>query len=172
MDVVVVPYDGRWPEKFSREADEVVRALGATAIRIHHIGSTSIVGMYAKPVIDMLLEVESLERLEASQADLVALGYRAMGEFGIPGRRHYRKSNAAGVRQFHLHAYALASQHTERHLAFRDFMRLNEHLAIEYSELKRRLAYQHPDSIEEYQNGKDAFIRAVENRALQWRRST
>ena len=171
MDVFVVAYDATWQEKFSREANEVRRALGATAIRIHHIGSTSIVGMYAKPIIDMLLEVETLERLEASQEALVALGYQPMGEFGIPGRRHYRKCNAAGIREFHLHAYTLGSLHTERHLAFRDFVRLNEHLVAEYSELKRRLAVEHAHSIEEYQNGKEAFIRAVERKALQWRRS-
>jgi GrpB-like predicted nucleotidyltransferase (UPF0157 family) len=171
MDVVVVPPDPLWQTKFSRESIGVLHALGITAIAIHHIGSTSIPGIYAKPIVDMLLEVDTLENLEARQEALTVLGYEAMGEFGISGRRHYRKCNASRVRAFHLHAYAAGSPHIERHLAFRDYMTLHRDLAAEYSELKQRLAYEHAHSIEEYQNGKDAFIREAERQALQWRRS-
>ncbi|HEX3870404.1 MAG TPA: GrpB family protein [Pirellulales bacterium] len=90
------------------------------------------------------------------------------GEFGIEGRRYFRRDDAAGVRTHHVHAFQIGSHHIARHLAFRDFLRAHPALAMEYSDLKRRLAEAHPHDIDAYMDGKDAFVKAMEARALAW----
>jgi len=170
MEVIVVPHNPAWFAKFSSEAIKLSRALGATAIAIHHIGSTSIAGIYAKPVVDILVEVRSIDDADASRDVIADLGYEVMGEFGISGRRYYRKNTQHGVREFQVHAFAAGSAHIDRHIALRDFMRAHGHFAAAYSELKRHLARVYPNSIDDYMDGKDAFIKDMERRALQrWR---
>lgn len=168
---IVVAYDPSWALKFEREAEVVRSALGPAASAVHHIGSTSIPGIYAKPIIDMLVEVASLEAVDAETPTLTAEGYEAMGEFGLAGRRYFRKDNAAGVREYHVHAYAVGSPELERHLAFRDYLRSHSDVAQQYSQLKRRLATQYPSDSEAYIKGKGPFIEATEAAALAWLRS-
>ena len=171
MNVVVVPHDPDWFAKFSRESIAVLRALGDTVLAVHHVGSTSIAGVHAKPIVDMLGEVRQLGSVDACNEAMADLGYEAMGECGIPGRRYFRKNNALGEREFNVHIFAAGSAAIERHLAFRDFLIAHDDLAAEYSELKRRLARQHPDSIDLYMDGKDAFVKELERQAVAWRRS-
>ena len=97
------------------------------------------------------------------------LGYEAMGEYGIPGRRYFRKHNAMGVRSHHVHVFEVGSAQIDRHLAFRDYMRTHPHDARAYSDLKRQLAKAHPTDIEAYMDGKDAFIQAMDVKAAEWR---
>ena len=104
-------------------------------------------------------------------ASLQALAYEAKGEFGIPARRYFRKDNAAGIRQYQIHAFAFNSAEVTRHLAFRDYLRAHPAVAQEYSQLKRELARQHAADIEAYIDGKDPFIKATERAALAWWRS-
>lgn len=166
--VVVVPYDPLWPEQFEEAERELEGAIGANLLAIHHIGSTSIPGIYAKPTIDMLGVVADLAALDAAADGLVALGYEARGEFGIPGRRYFPRNNAADERTHQLHAFRAGSQHIGRHLAFRDFLRAHPDVAQEYSELKRRLATAHMHDREAYMDGKDPFIEETEARSLVW----
>jgi GrpB-like predicted nucleotidyltransferase (UPF0157 family) len=168
--VIVVSYDPQWSEAFDAAAGEVADALGRERQDLHHIGSTSIPGMAAKPVIDMLAVVADLAALDARLARMESLGYEALGEFGIPGRRYFRRDNAAGQRTHQVHAFVRGSPHVERHLAFRDFMRSHSDCAQRYADLKQRLAAAHPTDIEAYMDGKDAFIKEMEARALAWRR--
>lgn len=166
--IIVAAYDPLWPPEFERAASETVAALGTTLISIHHIGSTSIPGMHAKPVIDMLAVVADLNGLDERSAELEKLGYEVMGEFGIPGRRYFRRDDPTGRRTHQIHAFAEGSPHIRRHLAFRDFMRVHPKYANQYSELKQRLAGAYPNDMEAYMDGKDAFIKQMEERALQW----
>jgi GrpB-like predicted nucleotidyltransferase (UPF0157 family) len=89
-------------------------------------------------------------------------GYDGMGEFGIEGRRYFRRDDSAGRRTNQIHAYAEGSPHVRRHLAFRDFMRTHPTLAGQYGELKRRLAEAHPHDMEAYMDGKNDFIKEME----------
>src|SRR6185312_9887119 len=130
--VIVVSYDPRWPAEFERAAGEVVEALGQSLLAIHHIGSTSIPGIHAKPIIDMLVVVNDLSLVDQCAERMRGIGYEAMGEFGIAGRRYFRRDNAAGVRTEHVHAFAAGSPHVQRHLAFRDFLRAHADVAQEY----------------------------------------
>ena len=166
--IEVVPYDPLWLSEFERASSEVMQALGPDLLAIHHIGSTAIPGIYAKPVIDMLAVVADLAAIDRRSADMERLGYEVMGEFGIEGRRYFRRDDPAGRRTHQIHAFERASPHLNRHLAFRDFMRAHPQIAREYGELKRRLAAAHPYDMEAYMDGKDGFIKEMQARALEW----
>ena len=165
--VTVVPYDPHWPAAFERAAREVKEALGESLLAIHHIGSTSIPGIHAKPIIDMLAVASDLSRVDGCADRMRAIGYEVMGEFGIGGRRYFRRDNAAGVRTEQVHTFAAESPHLRRHLAFRDFLRAHAGVAQAYAQLKQRLAAAHPLDIEAYMDGKEAFIRETEAKALE-----
>lgn len=172
MQVFVQAYDPTWPDKFARQSLIVSEALGPAVVAIHHIGSTSIPGIHAKPIIDMLVEATSVEKLDRRNQAIIALGYEALGEFGIPGRRYYRKDNTAGYREYQVHAFAVGSPEIERHFAFRDFVAAHPAVARQYAELKQRLAIDYPADIEGYSAGKDAFMKEMIARAVQWKRRT
>lgn len=169
--IVVVAYDPAWPAEFEAEAQRIARALGSNVVALHHIGSTAIPGMFAKPILDILLEVDDLAALDRETGALQALGYEAMGEFGIPRRRYFRKSNAAGVRTHHLHAFQVGDAEIERHLAFRDYLIAHPAAAQAYGALKQELARRFVDDRQAYMDGKDAFVKEQEAKALQWRRA-
>jgi len=166
--IAVVPYDPAWPREFVRSSRAVVAALGPNLLAIHHIGSTSISGMHAKPVIDMLAVVADISAVDRHSVAMTQLGYEVMGEFGIEGRRYFRRDDSARRRTHQVHAFAEGSLHVARHLAFRDFMRAHPTLARQYGDLKQRLAVAHPHDMEAYMKGKDAFIKEMESRALTW----
>ena len=169
--VEVVPHAPRWRDAFEAEAKYVAAALGENVVAIHHIGSTAIPNIYAKPVVDLLVEVGDLTAVDRQSAAMESLGYEVMGEYGIPGRRYFRKDNREGSRTHNIHAFEAGSAEVVRHLAFRDYMTAHPGDAQRYSELKRRLAKEHPQSIDGYMDGKDGFIKEMDRRAAQWRTS-
>lgn len=171
MRVRVVPQNPAWKRDFQVEADQIAQALGDLVVVQHHIGSTAIPGIFAKPTIDMLLEVKNIIWLDDRTAAMDGLGYEAMGEYGIPGRRYFRKGNASGIRTHHVHAFQAGSPEIVRHLAFRDYMVAHPQEAQRYGVLKRKLAAEHPDDIQAYMDGKDAYIKEQEAKALAWRAS-
>jgi GrpB-like predicted nucleotidyltransferase (UPF0157 family) len=153
--VEVVPHDPQWRDAFEAEAKQVAAALGANVVAIHHIGSTAIPNIYAKPIIDLLAEVRDIAEVDGRSSAMESLGYEVMGEFGIPGRRFFRKGNLEGIRTHHIHAFEVGSAGVERHLAFRDYMIAHPEDAQRYNELKRKLAEAYPQSIDGYMDGKD-----------------
>jgi GrpB-like predicted nucleotidyltransferase (UPF0157 family) len=163
--VEVVPHSPQWRDAFEAEARHVAAALGENAAAIHHIGSTAIPNIYAKPVIDMLVEVRDIAELDGQSSAMESLGYEVMGEFGIPGRRYFRKDMPDGTRTHQIHAFEAGSAEAERHLAFRDYMIVHPGEALMYSELKRKLAEEHSLSVDGYMDGKDAFIKEIDRRA-------
>lgn len=167
--ILVVAHDPAWKLKFEFEAENIARVLGRVVAAIHHIGSTAIPGIHAKPIIDILLVVEEIRGLDDRIAAMERLGYESMGEYGIPGRRYFRKDDASGTRTHQVHAFSSGSPEIARHLAFRDYMIAHPTVAEAYSTLKERLARQHPDDREAYMDGKDPFIKEHEARALAWR---
>ena len=169
--VEVLPHDPQWRDAFETEAKHVAAALGENVVAVHHIGSTAIPNIYAKPVIDLLVEVREITEVDGRSSAMVSLGYEVMGEYGIPGRRYFRKDNQEGIRTHHIHAFKAGSAEAKRHIAFRDYMTAHPGDAQRYSELKRRLAEEHPQSIDGYMDGKDGFIKEMDRRAAQWRTS-
>jgi GrpB-like predicted nucleotidyltransferase (UPF0157 family) len=167
--VEVAPHDPKWREAFKVESKRVIDALDKNVVTIHHIGSTAIPGIYAKPIIDLLVEVEDIVEVDGHNSSMESLGYEVMGEFGIPGRRYFRKDNQEGVRTHHIHTFKVGSEQVERHLAFRDYMIAHPEDALGDSELKRRLAREYPTNIDGYMDGKAGFIREIDKKAAQWR---
>ncbi|MEM6451802.1 MAG: GrpB family protein [Cyanobacteria bacterium P01_D01_bin.105] len=167
--VEVIPHDPKWREAFEVESKRIANALGTNVIAVHHIGSTAIPGIYAKPIIDLLVEVKDLVEVDERSASMEALSYEVMGEYGIPSRRYFRKNNQTGARTHHVHTFKVGSAQVERHLAFRDYMIAHPENAQRYSELKRRLAKEYPTNIDGYIDGKDGFIKAMDGNAAQWR---
>lgn len=126
--------------------------------------------MLAKPVVDILVEATSIEEVDDRSDCMKALGYEAKGAYGIPGRRYFRKDTAKGVREFHVHVFAVASEEAERHLAFRDYLRSHPEVAREYSELKRGLVAMHGADKRAYVAGKTPFVARVVQEAVAWKR--
>ena len=166
--VVVVPHNPRWRDAFEAEARHVGVALADNVVAVHHIGSTAIPNIYAKPIIDLLVEVRDITDVDARSSAMESLGYEVMGEYGIAGRRYFRKDDEQGTRTHHIHAFEAGSVEAERHLAFRDYMIAHPEDAYRYSELKRKLVEDHPQSMDAYMDGKDAFIKEMDRRAAQW----
>ena len=164
--VEVVPHDPKWRDAFGAEASRVAAALGGNVVAIHHIGSTAIPNIYAKPVIDMLVEVRDITEVDGRSSAMESLGYEVLGEYGIPGRRYFRKDSREGIRTHHIHAFEAGSAEAGRHLAFRDYMIAHPEAAQRYSELKRKLAEEHPQSMDGYMDGKDGFIKEMDRRAV------
>jgi len=164
----VVEHNPDWDRMFQLEAGRIVAALREVAVKVHHIGSTAIRDTKAKPVIDILLEVTSLEALDSNEHLLVKRGYEAMREFGIQGRRYFRLDDAAGQRTHQVHAFATGTHNVIRHLAFRDYMQAHPQLALAYSSLKERLAVAYPGDRAAYNAGKHPFIKEHEQLALLW----
>ena len=167
--VTVVKHDPLWAVQFETESQRIRESLNTIIINIHHIGSTSIPDIYAKPVIDILLEVDDVTALDLFNESLRLLGYEAMGEYGIPGRRYFRRDDCKGVRRFQIHAFNTGVYDVIRHLAFRDYMSVHPNLAALYGTLKKQLAREHRDDMEAYITGKDSFIKQHERKALAWR---
>ncbi|NMF85843.1 GrpB family protein [Nodosilinea sp. P-1105] len=167
--VTVVPPDPAWSRSFETESKLLSQALGTNnVVAIHHIGSTAIPHIYAKPVIDVLVEVQAIAEVDTCNGAMAELGYAALGEYGLIGRRYFRKDNAQGDRTHHVHVFQAGSSEVSRHLAFRDYLMVHPDAAQQYSDLKRTLATHYPNDIDGYMDGKDAFVKTLEKQALIW----
>ena len=160
--VTIVDYDSEWPENFRAAAGELRAAFAGVPVLIEHVGSTSVPGLCAKPVIDILLGAQELLQVEERTAALTRLGYRYRPEYEveIPDRRYFVRPGDGGPR-IHLHAVAAGSPLWLSHLAFRDALRSDPQLAQQYSELKHRLAVAHADDRAAYTAAKAPFIERV-----------
>jgi GrpB-like predicted nucleotidyltransferase (UPF0157 family) len=165
--VEVVPHNPKWREMFNIESSRVIEALSKNVVAIHHIGSTAIPHIYAKPIIDLLVEVQDIAKVDEQNRSMELLGYEVMGEFGISGRRFFRKNNQEGIRTHHVHTFTAGSAQVKRHLAFRNYMITHPEDAQSYSELKRSLAREYPTNIDAYMDGKDGFIKEIDKKAAQ-----
>jgi putative glutamine amidotransferase len=160
-------YDPEWPARFEREVIELRAALGDLAVRIEHVGSTSVPGLAAKPVIDIQISVPSLTPRAPIVEPLRSLGYEHSIDPIEPQHEFFAKGYHDGrSHKVHIHVCETGSTWERRHLAFRDELRRDPVAAAEYVALKRKLAEQHPRDIFSYVDGKSAFIRSVETRAL------
>lgn len=166
--IEVVPYDPAWQKAFERESKRVMNALAKNVITIHHIGSTAIPGIDAKPIIDLLVEVKNILAVDERNSSMELLGYEVMGEYGIAGRQYFRKNNRNSYRTHHVHAFVAGAAEVQRHLLFRDYMRAHSEDAQRYSELKRRLAKEYPTNGKAYTVGKNEFIREMNRKAVQF----
>ena len=163
-NVAVVPYDPAWSLMFEEEKRHLLERLPRDLIRrVEHFGSTAIPGLASKPIVDVLVEVTSLEETKARIAPVLeSEGYdyfwRAThGEDGPPFYAWFIKRNSAGVRTHHIHMVENDFEHWDR-LVFRDFLIEHPQTAKEYETLKLTLARDYPDDRVAYTNGKSEFV--------------
>jgi GrpB-like predicted nucleotidyltransferase (UPF0157 family) len=162
----IVPYDPRWSARFEQESAALMDAIGEwVAGGVHHVGSTAVPGLAAKPVIDILVGVRSLEKSRACFVRLGQLEY-----LYAPYRSeemHWFCKPHPSRRTHHLHLVPADAKRFRDELAFRDYLRAHADIAEEYGELKRRLAKELGHDREAYTEAKGEFIRAVVGRACQ-----
>jgi GrpB-like predicted nucleotidyltransferase (UPF0157 family) len=139
-NLTIVPYQSTWKEYFEQEANRLRRTLGEKALQIEHHGSTSIPGMMAKPIIDILVAVESLDDASSLIPLLESTGYIYRSHDIIPERLFFAKERAPQIRTHHLSLTEFESSFWKNQLAFRDYLRTHEQIAVEYIELKKQLA--------------------------------
>lgn len=157
--VVIEAYDSAWPRTFDNLQRSLSRALGDAAARVEHVGSTSVPGLAAKPIIDIDIVVPSVDRMPVVIERLKDLGYQHRGDQGVPGREAFARPE--GAAPHHLYACVEGADELRRHLAFRDRLRSDPGAARAYEALKRRLAADHHDDRVAYAEGKGAWIRAL-----------
>ena len=163
--IVVTDYNPIWPKMYEEEARSIEKILGDNCVAVYHIGSTSVPGLAAKPVIDIMAVVRSLEEADAAAEEFSEIGYEYLGEFGIAGRRYLRKGGEERTHQVHIFQ-ADDWNNIGRHLAFRDYMRTHEKEREEYAKIKIDLAQRFPYDIAGYCDGKENFVREREKLAL------
>lgn len=160
--IAVVPYDPQWPSLFAQEAAALYKVLGDNCLEIHHIGSTAVPGLAAKPVIDMIPVVADITCVDACNEHMRALGYDPQGEFGMPFRRFFQKGT--DNRTHHVHIFEQGSAEIERHLKFRDWMRTHTDDRQAYAQLKNDLASKFAHDNNAYCLGKEEFISQIDKK--------
>ena len=159
--VVVLPYDEQWKQDFLNIKAELADALGQLATAIEHVGSTSVEGLSAKPVIDIDVVIRDHTLLEDVISALRKIGYQHEGDLGITGREAFRYDGKEHLRKHHLYVCPADSPELKRHLAFRDYLRTHPDAAREYSRIKEEGARRYPDDIDRYIEYKSPFIERI-----------
>ena len=168
--VKLVAHDPKWAEYFSKEKELLFKILGKKVLDIRHVGSTSIAGMPAKPILDILAGVNMLSDVEAFREDLKKIGYKDKGDGGVNGRRFFVKG-AEAKRTHHLNFCEMDSFFWRSHLAFCDYLQRRPDVAREYSALKRRLAAKFPNDRGAYTAGKEEFVHCILGQAMKQTRT-
>jgi len=166
-DVELVPHNPAWSQLANEEARLILEHISVPIIGVYHIGSTSIPGIKAKPILDFVIEVENLAKIIQSIESFEELGYCSKGEYGISGRQFFTK-DTHGERSHHLHIFQKGHPDIERHLVFRDFLRSNPEAAHEYELIKEKLAKRFPKQSSDYTEAKSDFILSMDEVARYW----
>ena len=158
--VEIVDYNPSWPERFEEESAELRRALAAWLVGpIEHIGSTAISGLAAKPVIDIMAGVETLDASRPAIAAMADLGY-CYAPYR-PDSEHWFCKPSPALRTHHLHLIPFEIRQWNEAIAFRDYLRVHSQIASEYEDLKRRLAQKYHFDREAYTEAKGPFIARI-----------
>ncbi|MCE0539901.1 GrpB family protein [Kineosporia rhizophila] len=165
-DIVLTGYSESWPAMFSQERERIVGALGEKAFRVDHVGSTSVPGLTAKPIIDIDLSVFDAE----DEADYVPALESAGYQLGVRETGHRMMRTAD--RSVHLHICSAGSEWERRHLLFRDWLRTDQADRQAYAALKLQLAQRDWPDAEAYADAKSGLIAEITDRAESWAAAT
>ncbi len=167
--VEVTPYQTAWITMFQEESKKIKDVYGEEILYVYHIGSTSIPNINAKPIIDILVEVISIRKVDNFNIYMKQLDYEAHGEYGIPNRRFFSKGG--DNRTHHVHIFEQGNDEISRHILFRDYMIAHPKEAKKYSQLKQNLAVRFPTNIQKYMEGKNDYIKEIDKKAKNWKRT-
>ncbi|MGH7693468.1 MAG: GrpB family protein [Gemmatimonadaceae bacterium] len=166
MPVEIVPYTNEWPRRFQQLADGLRAALGETALRIDHIGSTSVPGLAAKPIVDLQISVADFEPLDAYRVPLEGLGYVFRADNPELTKRYFREG--PGQPRTHIHVRQRGSWAEQFALLFRDYLRSHGDEADRYAEVKRSLALKCVTDRAAYTDAKEPYLWDLMRRADRW----
>ena len=158
--VSIEDYTRQWLEAFEEECDRLVAAVGPLALAIEHVGSTSVPGLCAKPVIDIAIGVTDLLTGKECVGPLSDIAYEYKGDAGIPGRHFFAKGNPEN-RTHYVHVEPLNSVLWRNHILFRDYLRCHPDEAAIYGQLKRALAEKFSEDRDAYALGKNNYIETI-----------
>ena len=165
----IVEHDLRWEKMFEIEKAILKKVFNENIIQIEHIGSTSVPNLAAKPIIDIIIIVYDINKVDEFNAEMAKYGYTAKGEYGMPGRRYFVKFKEDGVnRTHHVHIFEKENLFTDKMLLFRDFLRVNQQARTKYENTKRELSKKYYHDSTSYTNGKSDCINEILTEAKQF----
>ena len=161
--VVVEKWNPKWKDEFERIVDSLGEDVIYNSIKIEHVGSTSVEGLSAKPIIDLDIVIEN-DKFEIIKRLLNDKGYKHEGDLGIEGREAFSYSGKEELMTHHLYVCTKDSEELFKHITFRDFLKNNSALASEYSKVKEQAAVLYPDDIDKYMEFKSEIIEKIYKR--------
>ena len=162
-NVVVEKWNPKWKDEFERIVDSLGEDVIYNSVKIEHVGSTSVEGLYAKPIIDLDIVIEN-DKFEIIKRLLNDKGYEHEGDLGIEGREAFSYSGKEELMTHHLYVCPKDSKELFKHITFRDFLKNNPDLASEYSKVKEQAAVLYPDDIDKYMEFKSEIIEKIYKR--------
>ncbi len=159
--VTCVNYDPHWTEEFKKVKIYLQSLIKDHIVEIEHVGSTSVVGCAAKPILDIDIVIACSADFEPVKKILESVGYVHMGDQGIVGREVFKRTFEDEFMAYHLYCCTQDSPELLRHLSLRNYLMNHPDEVIHYSDLKKELAQRFPTSIDDYINGKDSFVRQM-----------
>jgi GrpB-like predicted nucleotidyltransferase (UPF0157 family) len=163
----ILPWTEDWKKQFNEEEKLLKNIFKDEILGIYHIGSTSIPSIgYAKPIIDILIVVRDIEKVDLYNENMLSLGYDPRGENGISGRRYFPKGKEK--RTHHVHIYQEGNENIRIHLDFKEYLIKFPEDAKSYGDLKIKLARKFPNDIHKYQDYKQDFVNELVKKAMNW----
>lgn len=162
-NVVVEKWNPKWKDEFERIVDSLGKDVIYNSVKIEHVGSTSVEGLSAKPIIDLDIVIEN-DKFEIIKRLLKDKGYKHEGDLGIEGREAFSYSGKEELMTHHLYVCPKDSKELFKHITFRDFLKNNPALASEYSKVKEQAAVLYPDDIDKYMEFKSEIIEKIYKR--------
>jgi len=156
-NITVVPYDYRWPYEFQKIKKELLLVISNDVLSIEHIGSTSVEGLAAKPIIDIDIVIDD-NMFSTVKEKLHSIGYSHEGDLGIAGREAFTYKGKMNLMLHHLYVCHKDSAELKKHIIFRNWLQMHENDKIAYSKIKIEIAEKYPDNIDAYMVGKQQCI--------------
>lgn len=163
--IVVIPWQAEWQARFEQLRDSLLLNLEGLVCSVEHVGSTSVPGLAAKPILDVDVVIPNQEVFEKVMAKLEEIGYFHRGELGVRGREAFGYNDKPELMRHHLYVLAQDSEELRRHLGFRDWLRSHPEDAAEYGKVKLAAAERFPGNIDAYIEAKSDFILQIYQKA-------
>lgn len=165
-EVKVIPYNLQWKKEFIKIKNLIIKYIGDLILKIEHVGSTSVEGLSAKPIIDLDVVIEDYSFLPKVIKGLEKAGYEYEGNLGIEGREAFRKIKEDNLMKHHLYVCPKDGKGYLEHIALRNYLRENVKARKEYEELKLKLAKEYSNDIDSYCDKKTEFIKSILNKTI------